>query len=121
MLTKVPISNLEEVSEGDHIMTSTQHYLVASTNTARHMFTGYTCKSGKVVKEVCTFNAKSTSRIKYEESLSSNEAIASAKRELEQGEWSDGDKFVTKMKTGKHYSSMMSAFSRKKLSSVAQK
>ena len=109
MLTKVPISDLKDVSEGDHIMTThiitgTQHYLVASIDTKCNTYTGYTCKSGKVVKEVCTFNAKSTSRIDYEESLSSREAIASAKRELEQGEWSDGDKFVTKMKTGKQYS-----------------
>ena len=109
MLTKVPISNLEEVSEGDHIMTThiitgTQHFLVDSIDTECNIYTGYTCKSGKVVKEVCTFNAKSTSRIKYDESLSSSEAIANAKRVLEQGEWSDGDKFVTKMKTNKQYS-----------------
>ena len=110
MLTKVPISNLEDVSEGDHIMTThimtgTQHFLVASTNAARHTFTGYTCnKDGKVVKETCTFNAKSTSRIDYEESLhvSPRKAIDNAKRELE--EWSDSDKFVTKMKTCKEYS-----------------
>ena len=87
-----------------HIITGTQHYLVATIDTKCNIYTGYTCKSGKVVKEVCTFNAKSTFCIKYEESLSSSEAIASAKRELEQGEWSDGDKFVTKMKTGKQYS-----------------
>ena len=104
MLTKVPISNLEDVSEGDHIITGTQHYLVASIDTEIHVFTGYTCRSGKVVKEICTFNAKSTSRIDYEESLSSTKAIGNAKRELQQGEWSDGDKFVTKMKTSKQYS-----------------
>ena len=104
MLTKVPVSNLEEVSKGDHIITGAQHFLVDSIDTECNIYTGYTCKSGKVVKEVCTFNAKSTSRIHYEESLSSSEAIANAKRELKQGEWSDGDKFVTKMKTGKQYS-----------------
>ena len=109
VLKKIPISDLRDVKKGDHIMTThimtdTQHFLVATTDTARHTFTGYTCKSGKVEKETCTFNAKSTFLIDYEESLSSMEAIANAEQELEQGEWSDGDKFVTKMKTGKQYS-----------------
>ena len=104
VLTKVPISDLRDVKEGDHIMTGTQHYLVASTDTTHHTFTGYTCKDGGVVKETFTFNAKSTSCINYEESLPSMEAIANAEQEHKQGEWSDGDKFVTKMKTGKQYS-----------------
>ena len=109
VLTKVSITDLRDVKEGDHIMTDTQHYLVASTDTARHTFTGYTCKSGKVVKERCTFNAKSTCRIDYEKSLSSREAIVNAEHELEQQKWydsekSDSDKFVTKMKTGMKYS-----------------
>ena len=118
VLTKVPISDLRDVKEGDHIMithtvTDTQHYLVASTDTASHTFTGYTCKSGEVVKELCTFNAKSTFRIDYEKSFPSREAIANAEQELEQEleqqKWSDSgesdsDKFVTKMKTGTKYS-----------------
>ena len=109
MLTKVSITDLRDVKEGDHIMTDTQHYLVASTDTARNMYTGYTCKSGKVIKERCTFNAKSTCRIDYEKSFSSREAITNAEQELEQQKWSDSgkpdsDKFVTKMKTGMKYS-----------------
>ena len=109
VLTKVPISDLEDVKEGDHIMTSTQHYLVASTDTERNTYTGYTFKNGKIVKEEKMLDARSTFRIEYEESFSSKEAIANAEQELEQGQWSDSDKsgsdkFVTKMKTGKKYS-----------------
>ena len=109
VLTKVSITDLRDMKEGDHIMTGTQHYLVASTDTARNMYTGYTCKSGKVIKERCTFNAKSTCRIDYEKSFSSREAITNAEQELEQQKWSDSgkpdsDKFVTKMKTGMKYS-----------------
>ena len=109
VLTKVPISDLRDVKEGDHIMTGTQHYLVASTDTECHTYTGFTCKSGKVVKERCTFNAKPTFCIDYEESFSSRKAIANAEKELEQEDWSDSDKsgsdkFVTKMKTGMKYS-----------------
>ena len=102
MLTNVLITDLKDVSEGAHIMTGTQHYLVASTDTQRNVYTGYTCRKGKVVKEKdIKLNAKSTYRIDYEESLPSREAIANAEKELE--EWSDSDKFVTKMKmkTGK--------------------
>ena len=128
MLTKVPISDLRDVKEGDHIMTGTQHYLVASTDTAHYMFTGYTCKSRKVgkeehikvVKERCTFNAKPTFRIDYEESFSSRKAIANAEKELEEGDWSDSDKsgsdkFVTKMKTGMKYSFNEECFFTKKI------
>ena len=109
VLTKVPISDLRGVKEGDHIMTDTQHYLVASTDRECNTYTGYTCRKGKVVKERCTFNAKSTFRIDYEESFSSRTAIANAEQELEKGEWPDSDKsgsdkFVTKMKTGMKYS-----------------
>ena len=53
-------------------------------------------------------DSSSTFRIDCDESFSSRKAVANAERELEQGEWSDksdsGDKFVTKMKTGKRYS-----------------
>ena len=109
VLTKVSITDLRDMKEGDHIMAGTQHYLVASTDTARNMYTGYTCRKGKVVKEEHTLNARSTFRIDYEESFSPKEAIANAEQELEQGEWSDSDKygsdkFVTKMKTGKKHS-----------------
>ena len=117
VLTKVPTSDLRDVKEGDHIMTGSHHYLVANTDTAHYMFTGYTCKSRKVgkdehievVKERCTFNAKPTFRIDYDESLSPREAIANAEKELKEGDWSDSDKsgsdkFVTKMKTGTKYS-----------------
>ena len=109
MLTKVPIFDLRDMKEGDHIMTGIQHYLVASTDTEHHTYTGFTCRSGKVVKERCTFNAKSTFRIDYEESFSSRKAIANAEKELEQEDLADSyksgsDKFVTKMKTGMKYS-----------------
>ena len=116
MLTKVPISDLRDVSEGDHIMTGTQHYLVASIDTAHNTYTGYTYIhwSKKVVQETHTLNPWSTYRIDYEESFSSKEAITNAEKEFEQSEWSDrdksdcdnfgSDKFVTKMKTGKKYS-----------------
>ena len=111
MLTKVTIHDLNDVNEGDHIMTGTQHYLVAGTDTEHDTYTGYTFKRGIVVKERCTLNPLSTFRIDYDESFSSREAIRNAEEELEQGEWfdkSDGDecsdKFVTKMKTGKRYS-----------------
>ena len=121
VLTKVSITDLKKVKEGDHIMADTQHYLVASTDTALHTFTGYTCRKGKVVKEnhTCTFDEvdKGERKLKeqsivYEDSLSSREAITNAEKELEQGEWTDrdksdkfgSDKFVTKIKTGKKYS-----------------
>ena len=108
MLTKVTINDLNDVSEGEHIMTDTQHYLVDTTDTEHNMYTGYTCRKGVVVKERCTLNASSTFHIDYDESFSSREAVANAEKELDRGEWSDksdsGDKFVTKVKTGKRYS-----------------
>ena len=109
VLTKVSISDLRDVKEGDHIMTGTQHYLVASTDTEHNTYTGYTCRKRKVVKERCTFDAESTFRIDYEESFSSRKAIANAEKELEQEDWSDNekscsDKFVLKMKSGMKYS-----------------
>ena len=42
VLTKVPITDLRDVKEGDHIVRGTQHYLVASTDTERNTYTGYT-------------------------------------------------------------------------------
>ena len=109
VLTKVPITDLRDVKESDHIMMGTQHYLVSSTDTERNTYTGYTFKKGKIVKEEKTLNTRSTFCIEYEESFPSKEALANAEQELEQGQWSDSDKygsdkFVTKMKTGKKYS-----------------
>ena len=49
MLTKVTINDLNDVSEGEHIMTDTQHYLVDTTDTEHNMYTGYTCRKGVVV------------------------------------------------------------------------
>jgi len=107
VLTKVSISDLRDVKEGDHIMMGTQHYLVASTDTEHKTYTGFTCRGGKVVKELdCIFKPKSTIRIDYEESYYPMEAIANAEKELEQEKWSDSNSemFVTKMKTGQQFS-----------------
>ena len=130
MLTKVKVSDLSDVSEGDHIMTGTQHYLVASTDVAHSKFTGYTCEKRKAVKKECTWDPNAYSIcIKYEEdSCSAIEALANAEKEtmwsdsavecstdtkqvtLPSGsetlavKWSDSDMFVTKMKTGKKHS-----------------
>ena len=72
VLTNVPISDLRDVKEGDHIMTGNQHFLVASVDTERNTYTGYTCKKRKVVKEVHTLNAQWYNiRIEYEKSLDS--------------------------------------------------
>ena len=107
VLTKVPISDLNNVGEGDHIMMGTQHFLVASTDTEQNTYTGYTCRSGVVVKEDHKLDTQHTFRIDYSESCSSMEAIENAQK-VEQREWSasgkrDSDKFVTKMKTGRKY------------------
>ena len=106
VLTKVPISDLKDVKEGDHIMTGIQHFLVANIDTAQRTYTGYTCRNKIVVKEVHRLNTQSYNiRIEYEESLDSKEAIENAEAEKEHGlgGWSDSDKFVTKMKTGRKY------------------
>ena len=114
MLTKVKVSNLSDVSQGDHVMTGTQHFLIASTDIARNEFTGYTCEKRKAVKKVCTWDPNAYN-IKYDDSLSTREALANAEKEIEQVavwsdsekvavKWSDSDMFVTKMKTGKKHS-----------------
>ena len=104
VLTKVSISDLKDVKEGDHIMTGTQHFLVANIDTAQRTYTGYTCRNKTVVKEVHRLNTQSYNiRIEYEESLDSKEAIENAEKEHGLGGWSDSDKFVTKMKTGRKY------------------
>ena len=109
VLTKVPIKDLNNVGEGDHIMMGTQHFLVASTDTEQNTYTGYTCRRGVVVKEDHKLDTQHTFRIDYSESCSSMEAIANAENKVQHREWSesdklDSDKFVTKMKTGKKYS-----------------
>ena len=131
MLTKVKVSNLSDVSEGDHIMTGTQHYLVASTDVAHSKFTGYTCEKKKAVKKECTWDPNAYNIcIKYQDSFSAIVALANAEKEtmwshnavkfcvateqvtLPSGseklaeKWSDSDSdmFVTTMKTGKKHS-----------------
>jgi len=129
VLTKVKLSSLSDVSEGDHIMTvapfqgssspkslkhletrliktDTQHFLVASTDREQNTYTGYTCEGGKAVRKVCSWDPNAYNIcIRYEDSLSSREALANAEREIEQvDKWSDSDTFVTKMKTGRKLS-----------------
>ena len=97
VLTTVPISDLKDMKEGDHIMTGTQHYLVASIDTEQNKFTAYTCENGKVVKEERTFKAPWNFCVSYEGLLSSQEAITNAEKEIEQGAvWTNSVRFVTK-------------------------
>ena len=124
VLTKVEVSKLSDISEGDHIMTGTQHFLVASTDKKQNTYTGYTCEEGKVVKKVCAWEPNAYNIcIRYEDSFSSREALENAEKEIEQfadgntsekerqveqvadsnkldTKWPDSDMFVTRMKTG---------------------
>ena len=133
VLTKIKLSDLSEVSEGDHIMTGTQHFLVASTDIAHNTFTGYTLEEEKVVETDCPWEPHVCNFcIKYEESLSCSpsKALENAKSEMQkrstrsdkQKTWSDKAKlyikrsydkvakvsdsemFVAEMKTGRKLS-----------------
>ena len=120
MLTKVEVSNLSDVCEGDHIMTGTQHFLVACTDIAQNTFTGYTLEEGKAVKkERCEWKQNAYNIcIKYEESFPSSKALENAELAVCPDssdkvikKWSDKAKaairlsdsetFVVKMKTGR--------------------
>lgn len=116
VLTKVKVSKLSDVSEGDHIMTGTQHFLVASTDKEQNTYTGYTYEGGKAIKKVCPWEPKAYNIcIRYEDSFSSRKALMNAEKEIEElavwsdsevlnTKWSDSDMFVTKMKTGRKLS-----------------
>ena len=98
------IEKLEDIKPADHIMEgSDHHWLVESIDVEKSLFSGFTLKDEKIIRQNVSWKPDKYHRIDYPPNgFNSEDVLQKAETKLgTKSEWDGSDKFVTEMKWGK--------------------